>query len=72
MPQFTINTNAQANGDHEVHNLSTGCAYMPSPQSQAALGEHASCAGAVAAAKRQWSNNRINGCCYCCNACHTT
>ncbi|HEY8877928.1 MAG TPA: hypothetical protein VIN03_10215 [Roseateles sp.] len=72
MPNFVINKNPQANGDHEVHNASTGCAYMPAPANQIELGLHASCHGAVLAAKSQWPNNRINGCYYCTNACHTS
>ncbi|ANH68550.1 hypothetical protein [Mitsuaria sp. 7] len=72
MAQFIINKNVQANGDYEVHNLSAGCNYMPLPQNQIDLGEHSSCSGAVAAAKKQWPNDRINGCYYCCRACHTT
>lgn len=72
MPAFIINKNAQSNGDHEVHNTSTGCHYMPRPENQIDLGNHPTCHGAVTLAKRQWPNARINGCYYCCNACHTT
>lgn len=72
MPRFIINTNAQSNGDHEVHNASTGCSYMPYPQNREDLGEYPTCHGAVTYAKRKWPNTRINGCYYCCNACHTT
>lgn len=72
MPQFIVNQNAQANGDHEVHNKTTGCNYMPNLENQIDLGYHNDCHGAVAEAKRRWPNNRINGCYYCCNACHTS
>lgn len=72
MPRFIINKNAQTNGDHEVHNLTDGCSYMPNPENQIDLGVHASCHEAVAAAKRKWPGNRINGCYYCCNPCHTS
>ncbi len=72
MPNFIVNSNPQPNGDHEVHNTTTGCSYMPASQSQVSLGQHASCREAVATAKAKWPNNRINGCYYCCNACHTT
>ena len=34
MPQFIINKNAQANGDHEVHNATNGCTFMPETNSQ--------------------------------------
>jgi hypothetical protein len=72
MPNFIINSNAQSSGDHEVHNTTTGCSYMPAASSQIDLGYHPNCQSAVADAKRRWSNNRINGCYYCANACHTS
>lgn len=71
MPTFIVNRNAQANGDHEVHNTTTGCSYMPELGNQVPLGYHADCRGAVAEAKRLgWS--RANGCYWCANACHTS
>lgn len=71
MPSFIVNRNAQSNGDHEVHNTTTGCSYMPAPENQAPLGYHASCVGAVAEARRLgWS--RANGCYWCATACHTS
>ena len=72
MAAFVINKNPQLNGDHEVHNASTGCMYMPCFEKQIPLGQHFNCHDAVAAAKAQWPNARINGCYYCANACHTT
>lgn len=72
MPSFVINKNQQSNGDHEVHNLTTGCTYMPNPENQIDLGTHPNCQGAVAKAKRNWPDARINGCYYCCNECHTS
>ena len=72
MPTFVINRNQQSNGDHEVHNKTTGCSYMPNIENQINLGIHDSCHGAVAEAKKKWPNNRINGCYYCCNPCHTS
>ena len=70
MQSFIINKNQQANGDHEVHNATTGCIHMPNVENQVNLGYHASCKEAVAKAKQQWPNNRIDGCFYCCPACH--
>lgn len=71
MPQFIVNKNAQANsGDHEVHNKTTGCAYMPLAANQKDLGYHNSCHGAVSEAKKIYADS--NGCYYCCNECHTT
>lgn len=72
MAKFIVNRNAQFNGDHEVHNTTTGCLYMPVAENQVDLGTHLSCHGAVTYAKQQWPNNRINGCYYCCKDCHTS
>jgi hypothetical protein len=60
MARFIINSNQQSNGDYEVHNKTTGCSYMPKPESQVDLGEHMSCHGAVSLAKQQWGQARIN------------
>ena len=51
MSKFIINQNVQANGDYEVHNLTTGCSFMPYPQNRVDLGEHLNCFSAVLAAK---------------------
>jgi len=72
MPRFVINKNKQANGDHEAHNATSGCRFMPNPENQIDLGIHANCHGAVTHAKSRWPNEKINGCYYCCNECHTT
>ncbi|HEX7048299.1 MAG TPA: hypothetical protein VF275_12080 [Gammaproteobacteria bacterium] len=72
MSTFIINQNAQSNGDHEVHNRTAGCSFMPDPENQINLGTHVTCQGAVASAKTSWPGYRINGCYYCCNACHTS
>lgn len=74
MPSFIINRNPQPkSGEYEVHNTTAGCSYMPKLENQIALGVHADCHGAVAKAKSDYPNERskINGCYYCCNACHT-
>lgn len=72
MQRFIINKIQQANGDHEIHNATTGCSYMPKLENQVDLGYYASCHGAVAEAKRRWPGHRIDGCYYCANACHTS
>ncbi|WP_027848784.1 hypothetical protein [Marinospirillum minutulum] len=72
MDRFIINKNQQTNGDHEVHNATTGCSHMPSLENQIDLGLHNTCQQAVAEAKLRWPNNRIDGCYYCANACHTS
>lgn len=72
MPNFVINSNPQSNGDHEVHNSTIGCSYMPAVANQVDLGYHLNCQSAVADAKRRWPASRINGCFWCANACHTS
>lgn len=71
MNYFCVNRKPQeSNGDHEVHNLSKGCQYLPNPINQIDLGFHATCKGAVQEAKRKGYN--ANGCYYCANECHTS
>ncbi len=69
MPRFIVNKNAQANGDHEVHNTTDGCSYMPDTRNRKDLGTHAGCHGAVAEARTLYPQS--NGCYHCCRACHT-
>jgi hypothetical protein len=69
MPRFIVNKNAQANGDHEVHNTTDGCGHMPDTRNRRALGEYRDCHGAVAAARALYP--RANGCYHCCRACHS-
>ena len=66
------NSNAQDNGDHEVHNLDAGCSNYPDPGNQVPLGEHATCATAVEMARAIEDYKQSNGCFYCANECHTT
>lgn len=68
MPSYCVNTNAQANGDHEVHDTGS-CTHLPLPQHRLDLGFHPSCVGAVQQAKRSYPQS--NGCAYCCPACNT-
>ncbi|AKQ32262.1 MULTISPECIES: hypothetical protein [Acinetobacter] len=72
MDHYIINKNPQYNGDHEVHNATKGCNYLPSIENQVSIGNFVNCQQAVAQAKSNWPNNRINGCYWCANACHTT
>ena len=57
----------QANGDHEVH--TSRCSFLPNKANRTYLGNFASCASAVAAARR--ISTQCNGCYYCSRACHT-
>lgn len=53
-------------GDHEVHK--TGCEHQPDAENRKSLGDHADCHSAVKKAKEHYSS--VDGCYYCCNACH--
>ncbi len=68
MEKYYVNTNAQQNGDHEVHK--EGCKFLPEFSNRIDLGYHPNCQSAVQKAKVSYS--RSNGCYYCCNACHTS
>ncbi len=68
MDNYYVNTQAQENGDHEVHK--PGCSHPPLVQNRRALGSFSNCEDAVAAAKLIYPQS--NGCYYCTRACHTT
>jgi len=70
--QYIINKNSQSNGDHEVHNKTKGCSYLPALENQIVIGNFSNCQQAVTQAKSSWPNNRINGCYWCSTACHTS
>jgi len=67
MTWYYVNNNGQDNGDHEVHKY--GCTFMPQQNNRTYLGDFASCAPAVTAAKKY--HTQVNGCYYCCQPCHT-
>lgn len=69
MPNFCVNSNGQSNGDHEVHDLTSTKGCLPAPHNRVDLGWHQSCAGAVNAARRSYS--QVNGCAHCASACNT-
>ncbi|KQN15953.1 hypothetical protein [Sphingomonas sp. Leaf28] len=66
MASYYVNKNAQANGDHEVHEAS--CRYLPNDKKY--LGDYTSCSPAVTEAKKTYSQS--NGCKTCSTACHTS
>lgn len=67
MAAYYVNTNAQPNGDHEVHTI--GCPFPPDYSNRLQLGDHPNCSLAVRAARQHF--NQVNGCYYCANDCHT-
>lgn len=68
MPNYCVNTNAQSNGDHEVHDVGS-CQHLPEAKHRLDLGYHTNCQGAVKKAKETYSQS--NGCYYCCPDCNT-
>lgn len=70
MPYYCVNSNAQSNGDYEVHDLATRQGCLPDQRNQVSLGYHGSCSDAVAAAKRR-GYRTANGCAWCVPGCHT-
>jgi hypothetical protein len=53
LPNYCVNKNAQADsGDHEVHDTASTKGCLPGAKNRDDLGWHASCTGAVAAAKK--------------------
>ncbi|MDE0775107.1 MAG: hypothetical protein OSB43_02370 [Nocardioides sp.] len=70
MPNYCVNKAQQANGDHEVHDLTSNKGCLPSPANQQALGYHSGCASAVQAARSFFV--QVNGCRWCAPTCHTT
>lgn len=70
MANYCVNTNAQPNGDHEVHNLDANCSYLPDPGNRKNLGEHSTCHTAVAQAKVTYP--KADGCGHCAKECHTS
>ncbi len=70
MPSYCVNTRAQSNGDHEVHDVTAGKSCLPDPANRLNLGIFSSCSGAVIQAKRSYTQS--NGCVHCAPACHTT
>lgn len=71
MPHFIVNKSAQPDSDdNEVHDVASTYDCLPAVENQVDLGVHASCSGAVNAAKVLYPN--ADGCRWCASACHTS
>ena len=66
MARYYVNKTAQSNGDHEVHK--DGRQWMPAPNNREYLSDYASCAAAVAEAKKRYRT--ADGCATCSPDCH--
>lgn len=73
MYEFIINKNEDGSGtgEHEVHNLSTGCKSMPKPENRIPLGFHVHCQSALHQAKLRYPQWKVDGCAHCAPNCHT-
>ncbi|PAA21317.1 hypothetical protein CJU77_13985 [Pseudomonas fragi] len=67
MTQYFVNSNAQSNGDHEVH--TNTCIFLPTLHNRLDLGHHTTCVSAVRQARNTYPQS--NGCQTCSSACHT-
>lgn len=67
MPNFCVNRNSDHQGDHEVHDLDSRWGCLPAPRNRFGLGEHDSCAEALAVARLQFRTAK--GCRWCAAAC---
>lgn len=63
---FYVNSNAQPNGDHEVHR--EDCRWLPSVENREGLGFFNTSQEAVDAARHRYF--QADGCCYCCPESH--
>lgn len=68
MPRYYVNSVAQANGDHEVHQELV-CPTPALAHNRVPLGEHLNCRTAVDEARRLYRT--ANGCAFCAPTCHT-
>ena len=69
MPNYYLNSQAQQNGDHEVHLLI--CEFLPPSINRVLLGTFNSCDEAIDKAKEKFHPSKVNGCSHCANLCHT-
>lgn len=63
---FYVNSNAQPNGDHEVHR--SDCSWLPSAENRVYLGCFSTSREAVNAARKYY--RQVDGCCFCCPESH--
>ncbi|AXQ23348.1 hypothetical protein BEN71_15270 [Acinetobacter wuhouensis] len=66
MDRFIINSEAQANGAYEIHNMSKGCEHLPMAQNQNQLGFFATWDLALKRARTNWPREKISLCQICC------
>ncbi|MEQ9246269.1 MAG: hypothetical protein RLO21_09810 [Nitratireductor sp.] len=76
MAKYILNQNkqdSQSGQNHELHNESPGaCSHLPARENRLEVGNFSNCHDAMAEAKRKYPSMAadIDGCYYCCSACH--
>ena len=68
MPHFIVNRDADAHGDHQVHDRNSVWGCLPAEADQRELGAHDECASAVRLALLFYP--QVNGCARCTVTCH--
>lgn len=66
MDYYYVNKNAQPTGEHEVHKST--CGRLSNTDNLIGLGYFFNCADALREARKYYNN--VDGCFYCCLACH--
>ena len=69
MDQYIVNKNNQTTSEHEVHNVSKGCNFLPERKNRLDLGFHYSCESALEKAREHYSE--VDGCYYYTECCHS-
>lgn len=69
MTFYYLNSIAQKNSEHEVHQLS--CAHLPEANNRVLLGKFTSCEEAILKAKEKFHPSKVNGCYHCASFCHS-
>ena len=67
MQHYYVNKQAHKNGEHEVH--TPRCTYLPEGDDGIYLGAFVTCKEALEAARAHFE--KVNGCSWCCGACHS-
>jgi hypothetical protein len=70
VPTYIVNTNAQPNGDYDVHDEASTLGCLPDAANRESLGYYFTCSDAVDEADIR-GYRPVNGCARCANACHT-
>ena len=77
MPEYILNANMQDSSsgkNYELHEETSGkCNRLPNPENRLRVGNYVNCHQAMDSAKQKYlaMARNIDGCYYCCPACHS-